>query len=184
VSSDSSHSEPRTQDSRDLESNYTGYEVTRMPDVSSIEIKVVSANDVPLGPSTSVPTRGERMAIEGAEVDCTLSRSLDRTRRAMACRRSARPGSPGSIHGRRAGHCAHRQRVQATFSQVSSDSSHSEPRTQDNAESLPLSKPHSKSSHPKLFLPYFRSMRRAALRAVAKIGFWASVRVSWPVLSR
>ena len=29
--------------------NYTGYEVTRMSDVSNIEIKVVSANDVPLG---------------------------------------------------------------------------------------------------------------------------------------
>jgi hypothetical protein len=34
---------------RVLESNYTGYEVTRMSDVSNIEIKVVSANDVPLG---------------------------------------------------------------------------------------------------------------------------------------
>ena len=34
---------------RVLESNYTGYEVTRMSDVSNIEVKMVSANDVPLG---------------------------------------------------------------------------------------------------------------------------------------
>jgi isoquinoline 1-oxidoreductase beta subunit len=36
-----------SRNGRVLESNYTGYEGTRMSDVSNIEIKVVSANDVP-----------------------------------------------------------------------------------------------------------------------------------------
>src|SRR6266511_1637716 len=66
--------------------------------------------------------------------------------------------------------------------QVSSDSSHSAPITQASADNRPLNRPHSKSSHPRLLLPYFRSIRRAALLAFSKRGFCASVKGSSPVL--
>ena len=52
--------------------------------------------------------------------------------------------------------------------QVSSDSSHSLPITQESADSLPLKSPHSKSSQPRFFRPYLRSMRFAAFFAVAR----------------
>ena len=66
---------------------------------------------------------------------------------------TARPGPPYGSGG----------------SQVSSDSSHSEPSTHDNADRRPLGNPHSKSFQPRFFLPYFRSMRRAALKPLSGI---------------
>jgi hypothetical protein len=56
--------------------------------------------------------------------------------------------------------------------------------THASADSFPLNSPHSKSSQPRFFLPYFRSMRRAAFFAFSKTGFCASVNGSAPVLIR
>ena len=46
--------------------------------------------------------------------------------------------------------------------QVSKDSFHSEPSTQDKADNRPLNRPHSKSSQPRFSRPYFSSIRAAA----------------------
>src|ERR1035437_3633059 len=54
--------------------------------------------------------------------------------------------------------------------QVSSDSFHSEPVTHANADILPLNSPHSKSSHPKFFFPYFFSILFAAFLARFRMG--------------
>ena len=49
--------------------------------------------------------------------------------------------------------------------------SHSSPSTQLSADSFPFTMPQSNVSQPRFFLPYLRSMRRAAFRAVAKMVF-------------
>ncbi len=65
---------------------------------------------------------------------------------------------------------------------VSKDSGHSAPMTHARADILPLRSPHSKSSHPRFFLPYFFSIRLAAFFAFSSIWFCLLVNCSSTVL--
>ena len=69
--------------------------------------------------------------------------------------------------------------------QVSRDSFHSALITHTRADIRPLSRPHSKSSHPRFFLPYLASIRLAASIAFLRTGFccfFAFPKAQWKTL--